>query len=641
MAIHRLPSDTIRLLSSAPFLPSFEAAVSETLLALIQAGAKSVLVKVLPTPLRFTISSTGPGIHSNHWAHILRPTSSIPALAALATLSTVELTTRHLSFSATTLVRAGNVLSDAQNVPTTILPHSGVIVDTWEMFCATPVRRNVEQNRHPEAVLHATQQRVGAVALANPHIPITMLADNARQCFVSNGISLSVDSIQAAFGSAHSLDWGVVHVSSPCGFCVDGFLSRTGISNSKLQLVSVDGVPAEGGWVRQVVQRLWKRLVARKTRCDVPRKRFPAYVLNCHTSTKRTSKRISSSSGRHAIGSESLKGLLTTELMSTLGEELMDNKSSSSVQASIPFPSKKRSTREERFSDALICNRVKRPPSSTWGTESRLNIYRPFSEGIIKKPRVCIKRPSTAKAVELAYKRNIPGWCNPCFRAGPSASRKAINTERNIGCGSFDKRAVNISRENIPNLRVVGQVDDKFIIVVNDEAVMYAIDQHAASERFLYENLLRRIIPKVRGVDLTRAVAVTLSYTQRAVIAEHSNLLHKWGWTLSLESSAVKIIQAPLLASIDVVLKSSEHLLDFLDSILDGALPSSTPRPIIDAIASAACHSAVRFGDKLTQEQCKSLVYSLAECRNPFSCAHGRPSIVPLVSFHRVEERVL
>ena len=36
------------------------------------------------------------------------------------------------------------------------------------------------------------------------------------------------------------------------------------------------------------------------------------------------------------------------------------------------------------------------------------------------------------------------------------------------------------------------------------------------------------------------------------------------------------------------------------------------------------------FGDKLSQEQCKRLVGRLKECRQPFVCAHGRPSLIPL-----------
>jgi DNA mismatch repair protein MLH3 len=48
-----------------------------------------------------------------------------------------------------------------------------------------------------------------------------------------------------------------------------------------------------------------------------------------------------------------------------------------------------------------------------------------------------------------------------------------------------------------------------------------------------------------------------------------------------------------------------------------------------------ACRGAVKFGDDLTKEQCKSMISELAKCRLPFQCAHGRPSVVPLTNLYK------
>ncbi|KAL2265776.1 hypothetical protein VTJ83DRAFT_6876 [Remersonia thermophila] len=55
------------------------------------------------------------------------------------------------------------------------------------------------------------------------------------------------------------------------------------------------------------------------------------------------------------------------------------------------------------------------------------------------------------------------------------------------------------------------------------------------------------------------------------------------------------------------------------------------PEGILDMIRSRACRSAIMFNDPLTPEQCEQLVRRLAACKFPFQCAHGRPSMVPLV----------
>lgn len=55
------------------------------------------------------------------------------------------------------------------------------------------------------------------------------------------------------------------------------------------------------------------------------------------------------------------------------------------------------------------------------------------------------------------------------------------------------------------------------------------------------------------------------------------------------------------------------------------------PQGIIELINSRSCRSAIMFNDALTREQCTELLGRLVQCAFPFQCAHGRPSMVPLV----------
>jgi DNA mismatch repair protein MLH3 len=58
----------------------------------------------------------------------------------------------------------------------------------------------------------------------------------------------------------------------------------------------------------------------------------------------------------------------------------------------------------------------------------------------------------------------------------------------------------------------------------------------------------------------------------------------------------------------------------------------SCPQGLVDMINSRACRSAIMFNDELTIQQCEELVAILSRCAFPFMCAHGRPSMVPLIS---------
>lgn len=55
------------------------------------------------------------------------------------------------------------------------------------------------------------------------------------------------------------------------------------------------------------------------------------------------------------------------------------------------------------------------------------------------------------------------------------------------------------------------------------------------------------------------------------------------------------------------------------------------PQGMLDMLYSRACRSAIMFNDSLSEEECKLLLRKLSKCAFPFQCAHGRPSMVPLV----------
>ncbi|MCJ1417596.1 DNA mismatch repair protein [Xylographa parallela] len=61
------------------------------------------------------------------------------------------------------------------------------------------------------------------------------------------------------------------------------------------------------------------------------------------------------------------------------------------------------------------------------------------------------------------------------------------------------------------------------------------------------------------------------------------------------------------------------------------------PQGILDMLNSRSCRSAIMFNDKLTLGECETLVQRLATCFFPFQCAHGRPSMVPLVNLDSSE----
>ncbi|CAH1757084.1 3095_t:CDS:10 [Entrophospora sp. SA101] len=63
------------------------------------------------------------------------------------------------------------------------------------------------------------------------------------------------------------------------------------------------------------------------------------------------------------------------------------------------------------------------------------------------------------------------------------------------------------------------------------------------------------------------------------------------------------------------------------------------PRGILDIINSKACRGAIMFNDKLSLDQCKELIAKLSKCEFPFQCAHGRPSMIPILNLEGIQQQ--
>lgn len=63
------------------------------------------------------------------------------------------------------------------------------------------------------------------------------------------------------------------------------------------------------------------------------------------------------------------------------------------------------------------------------------------------------------------------------------------------------------------------------------------------------------------------------------------------------------------------------------------------PLTIHKLLCGLACRGAIKFGDALTREECGNLLQSLSLCDLPFQCAHGRPSVMPLISTDKLTNK--
>jgi DNA mismatch repair protein MutL len=177
----------------------------------------------------------------------------------------------------------------------------------------------------------------------------------------------------------------------------------------------------------------------------------------------------------------------------------------------------------------------------------------------------------------------------------------------------------------LPPLRYVGQLLDGYLVAEAPGAAVL-IDQHAAHERVLYDQILARLEghrPSSQMFLIPHLVEVT---AQQAGAFEHAQ---PWLRSLGFEGTGFGPERIRLTAAPAELPESRIDAL--LARLLADLSADRTPdRRLRETAALIACHSAVRFGDPLDPEAARHLLSSLLATAEPISCPHGRPTTLML-----------
>jgi DNA mismatch repair protein MutL len=175
------------------------------------------------------------------------------------------------------------------------------------------------------------------------------------------------------------------------------------------------------------------------------------------------------------------------------------------------------------------------------------------------------------------------------------------------------------------NLKVIAQMHLTYLVCSDDQGSIYLIDQHAADERIRYEHQLELLKDKQLAVAPLVPVMVELKPSEVKLLTEERIQLLK---TVGLEleafgSNAFKVNTIPSWA----LHQAQTYVEDLLQQLFEE--PSLQPDKLrLYALASKACKTSIKAQDGLTLEAMQSLVNRLLECQFPYTCPHGRPTMV-------------
>jgi DNA mismatch repair protein MutL len=181
--------------------------------------------------------------------------------------------------------------------------------------------------------------------------------------------------------------------------------------------------------------------------------------------------------------------------------------------------------------------------------------------------------------------------------------------------------------------QIIGQLGNTYILCqVKDGLLM--VDQHAAHERIVYENLKKGVNKsRIEAQTLLIPFRLELSTKEQRIVQEKRDQLNRFG--IELDPFGGNTF---LLRSVPVILRNVQwdaFLSELLAELDDDTLDEDV---VLDkALTVMACHGAIRAGHSMTQEEINHLLRELEDMEIPTNCPHGRP-IFKRFTYYEIEK---
>ena len=201
------------------------------------------------------------------------------------------------------------------------------------------------------------------------------------------------------------------------------------------------------------------------------------------------------------------------------------------------------------------------------------------------------------------------------------SDRRLRQTELPTGMATEESR--------IPDLEVIGQVGGTYILARTRGDDLVLIDQHAAHERILYDQVAGQRDARRISQELLVPVVLRESPREAELLRDMAGLLEERGFLVEEFGKDTFLVRG--IPSVLGRLEDASSIQDLLGDIFSGEV--DTPEETAEQITrSIACKGAIKAGTACTPEQCRRLVAQLRLTGNPYTCPHGRPT---MVSFSR------
>ncbi|MDD4331596.1 MAG: DNA mismatch repair endonuclease MutL [Methanosarcinaceae archaeon] len=553
------------------------------------------------------------------------------ALSSIAAVAKVELQTRpREKLEGTRVLIEGGKIEEISETGTA----PGTTVRVRDLFYNIPARRKYLKSNRTE-LAHITEI-VMKLALANPEISFTLQSEGktllrnpgSKELFNTVVNLLGPETARALLSlSETGKEEKISSQTLIRGYISKPELTRGGTEQLFLFVNS-----------RPVNSRALNAAIKRGYYTKIPKSRYPVAVLALTLDPAEVDINVHPQKAEVRLSREEEICEAVSEIIEkTLSEhELVpkiQEKKSKIIQQSFQTPDKYSEDRN-RDSDFKARNKVleKAEPynypardtekrlkrserliekqNQKWGPENKKEKESPDKFEIKKEGG---KKPEEKREIKTKEKRaeEIPE---------ASSFSQAINTASN---------EITKTTESLNGLRIIGQVA-KLYILAEKEGDLVIIDQHAAHERILYEQIRKRKKSKIQ--ELLIPVPIELTPKEKVLMEEYIPFLEEYGFGISEFGENTYVVT--FVPEIFGKLEDPTSVHDIISDLLaEGKIRNETG--VSEKLCKTlACRAAIKGGAACSLRQMEDLIAQLKKAENPYSCPHGRPTII---SFTREE----
>jgi DNA mismatch repair protein MutL len=185
-------------------------------------------------------------------------------------------------------------------------------------------------------------------------------------------------------------------------------------------------------------------------------------------------------------------------------------------------------------------------------------------------------------------------------------------------------------------LRIVGVIGRLYVVLESDRGLVL-MDQHAAHERILFEQMLHRLEKgNAASQRLLLPETVEVAARDAQFLRELLPTLNRLGVGLSEFGERTFLLDA--LPPFVKVTDARRFTLGLIDELKAAGQEVNTLRLGEHTVAKTVCRHAIKANDSLSGPELENLVHDLRQCAMPYTCPHGRPTLIE-INYRELEKK--